>query len=114
MIRLSLTGQNAVRFRATLGGNYPFGHESQGRRVYALRSRGTEAHFVTVIEPYEAWPMVKSAEALSANQLRVELADGRVQEILIQNFEGFGKQVQVSLTETRDGKVSRRETTPLN
>ncbi|HZI31944.1 MAG TPA: hypothetical protein VFF11_06365, partial [Candidatus Binatia bacterium] len=112
VIHISLAGKDAVRFKATLGGNYPFGHESQHRRVYAIRSHGTEAHFLTVIEPYEDKSMVKSAEALSADKLRVELTDGRTQEISIQDFEGSGKDIQVSMVETRDGKEQRREVTP--
>jgi hypothetical protein len=43
--------------------------------------------------------------------LRVELADGRVQEIEIKNFEGDGKDIQVNLTEIKDGKMLRQEST---
>ncbi len=111
LIRISLAGKNAVRFKATLGGNYPFGTESQHRRVYAIRSHGAEAHFLTVIEPYEDKPMVKSAGAADADSLRVELADGRVQEIKVENFTGNGKNILVQLTESRDGKVLRQEST---
>lgn len=111
LIRISLAGKNAVWFKATLGGNYPFGQESQHRRVYAIRSRGTEAHFLTVIEPYDHKPMVKSAVALTPDKLRVELADGRTQEIAIHNFEGAGTNIWVNITERKDGKLLRTETT---
>ena len=53
---------------------------------------------------------MKSAEVLSVDKLRVELNDGRVQEIEIRNFDGDGKNIVVQLTETREGKVLRTET----
>jgi hypothetical protein len=54
---------------------------------------------------------VKSAVATSADKLRVELTDGRVQEIDFQNFNGDGKEIVVKMTETKDGKVLRGEST---
>lgn len=110
-LHFSLAGKNAVRFEATLGGDYPFGPEGDRRRVFAVRSRGTEARFLTLIEPYESAPMVKSAVALSANQLRVELADGREQDIQLQNIGGEAKDISVHITESRDGMVLREEST---
>ena len=132
-MRVDLSGVNAVRFKATLGGDYPLGDESQRRKVTAIRAAGapvsdpassgtstetrrvgdrrSEARFLTVIEPYEDQPMVKSAVALSADKLRVELNDGRVQEIELQNFDGDGKNIVVQLTETKDGQTLRQEST---
>jgi hypothetical protein len=53
--------------------------------------------------------MVKSAKALNADSLRVELADGRVQEIFLKNFNGSGKDIEVNLVETKDGQPVRTE-----
>ncbi len=111
VIHIPLGETNLVRFKATLGGDYPFGDEAGRRRVLAIRSQGTEARFLTVIEPYQDQPMVKSAVAENANQLRIELADGRVQEITIQNLDGGGKNIVVRITETKDGKIIRQEST---
>jgi hypothetical protein len=112
---VDLSGVNAVRFKAVLGGDYPLGDETQRRKVYAVRAAdGTEARFLTVIEPYENQPMVKSAVATSADSLRVELADGRVQEITLKNFDGDGRGIIATLTESRDGKIVRMETTAKN
>ncbi len=111
-VRLNLSGLNAVRFMATLGGDYPPCDESQRRKVTAIRApRGNQACFLTVIEPYEDQPFVKSAEPISADKLRVELKDGRIQEIEIQNFDGDGKNIVVKATETKDGQVLRQEST---
>jgi hypothetical protein len=55
--------------------------------------------------------MVKTAVALSADKLRVELTDGRVQEITILNFAGDGKNISATITESRDGSALRSETT---
>jgi hypothetical protein len=111
-VRVDLSGVNAVRFKATLGSDYPLGDEAQRRKTYAVRAAdGDEARFLTVIEPYEDKPFVKSAVALSADKLRVELTDGRVQEISIHNLDGDGKSISAEITETRDGAVTRSEST---
>jgi hypothetical protein len=111
-VRVDLFGLNAVRFKATLGGDFPLGDETQRRKVYAVRAaEGTEARFLTVVEPYEDKPMVKSAVATSADSLRVELADGRVQEISLKNFDGTGKGIEMKLVETKDGQRLREEST---
>jgi len=136
IVRVDLSGVSAVRFQATLGGDYPLGDESQRRKVTAIRDAGapstvsassgtsaetrrdgarrSEARFLTVIEPYENQPVVKSAVATSADSLRVELIDGRVQEIQFENFTGDGTNIVVRLTESRDGKLIRTETAKRN
>ena len=55
--------------------------------------------------------MVKSAVALDADTVRVELTDGRVQEIHLTDFAGPGRKVSVRMTEGRDGRTLREETT---
>lgn len=113
-VRVELSSLDAVRFKATLGSDFPLGNETQRRKVYAIRApEGTEARFLTVIEPYEDQPMVKSAVATSADSLRVELADGRVQEITLKNFDGSGKDIVANITESRAGKMLRSETTAV-
>ncbi|MEI8038817.1 MAG: hypothetical protein WCJ14_10535, partial [Verrucomicrobiota bacterium] len=113
VIRIQIDNKNAARFKATLGGDYPFGDESRRRKVLGIRSHGTSARFLTVIEPHEGKPTVKSAVALDANRLRVELIDGRVQEIDIRNLEGPGGDIRVDTVETRAGKEIRRESTAV-
>lgn len=107
-LRIPVTGE---RFRAVLGGDSPFGDESQCRNVYAIRSTGTEARFLTVIEPYEDKPVIKSASAVDADHVRVELADGRVQEITITGLEEQKGAASVEMVELKDNEVVRRETT---
>lgn len=111
IVRVDLSGVNAARFKATLGGDYPLGDESQRRKVTAIRApQGSAARFLTVIEPYENQPVVKSAVATSADSLRVELTDGRVQEIEFSGFTGDGRNLRFNLVETRAGQVIRSET----
>jgi hypothetical protein len=111
-VRLDLTALNAVRFKATLGSDYPLGNEAQRRKTFAVRAaKGTEARFLTVIEPYENQPVVKSAVAASSDSLRVELTDGRVQEITLKRFDGSGRDIVAEITESKGGQVVRRETT---
>ncbi|HCE45156.1 MAG TPA: hypothetical protein DET40_16570 [Lentisphaeria bacterium] len=110
-VTLDLAGMDAVRFKATFGADYFVGDESQRRKTVAVRSTGKEARFLTVLEPYEDKPVVKSAVAMSPDSLRVELMDGRVQEITLRNFDGDGSGIAVTINEMRDGKVSRSEET---
>ncbi|QDA61651.1 COG1470 family protein [Hymenobacter jejuensis] len=111
IIRVPLTGTQAVRFKATLGGDYPFGNEAARRKVYASRAVGTQVRFLTVLEPYERQAVVESATALSADKLLVKLRDGRVQELTLTNLEGDGRNVGVSMTESKNGRVLRTEKT---
>ena len=46
IVHVDLSGVNAVRFKATIGGDYPLGDESQRRKVTAIRANGTEARFL--------------------------------------------------------------------
>ncbi len=108
-ITVDLSGLDAVTFKATVGGDYPMGDESQRRKTLAVRSVGTEARYLSVVEPYETESVVKSVKAKSANELIVELNDGRVQEIIISELDGKTGEAKVSVRELRDGKLVRAE-----
>lgn len=111
-VRLDLTGIDAVRFKAVLGGDYPPGDETQRRRVYAVRApEGTEARFLALIEPYENDPLIKNTVAVDADHMRVELVDGRIQEIALRHFTGNGADIEVGITETKNGELLRQEST---
>ncbi|QUL53413.1 hypothetical protein KDC22_23900 [Paenibacillus tritici] len=110
VIRVNLSGLGAFRFAASIGGDYPLGSEEDRRKVLSTRSTGTEARFITVIEPYEDQPVIISASAESADRMTVKLADGRVQILTIEGAEASGDQVHVMLEEYEaDGSLLRRE-----
>ena len=112
LVRLDLAGLHAIRFKAVIGSDYPLGNEAQRRKVYAVRAaQGPEARFLTLIEPFEDQPVVKSAIATSADTVRVELRDGRVQEITLKNFTGSGLDIEADIVESKAGKVLRQEST---
>jgi hypothetical protein len=106
-----MTGVDAVRLKAVVGSDYPPGNEAGRRKTYAIRAQGEAANFLTLIEPYEDKAAVKSASARGPGQLRVELTDGRIQDITLSNFTGSGKDLGVTLRETKDGQVVRIEST---
>jgi hypothetical protein len=110
-IRVSLAGQNAVRFKATLGSDFSTADAATERRVFASRVKGKEARFVTLIEPYKDKTVIKSAVAESPDKLRVELIDGRVQVITVSNLTGSGKDIAVQITESKGGNILRSEVT---
>jgi hypothetical protein len=105
VVTVDLTGIDAKRFTAVVGSDYPPGDEFQRRKTFAVRSEGTEANFLTVIEPFEKSPMVKSALASGPGEFEVDLADGRVQRIKIQNLDGDGKDIGIALTQSEGGKM---------
>jgi len=105
IISVDLTNVDAVRFTAVVGSDYPPGDESQRRKTYAVRSEGTTAAFLTLIEAFETEPMVKSASATGPGAFRVDLADGRVQMIDIGHFDGDGKDIGITLRQTKGDQV---------
>jgi hypothetical protein len=111
VVRVDLSGINATRFVSTLGGDFPVGDESQRRKIHAVREVGKKARFLTVLEPYDEKRMVKSAVATDASTLRVELNDGVVQDIEIRNLDGDGSGIAATITESKDGRILRSETT---
>lgn len=67
-ITIDLSSMDAVSFKAKLGGDFPLGDESSRRKTLAVRSRGNEARYLSVIEPYENESMIKSVTATSPGQ----------------------------------------------
>ena len=109
-LRINLKGLGAVRLRTLVGGDFPFGDEQWRRKTLAVRTRGTEARFLTVIEPREGAAAVKQVTAAGPDRVTVELVDGRVQEIAVTGLDGLGQDLAVRLTEKRNGQVVRQET----
>lgn len=110
-ITIDLTGLDATTFKAKLGGDFPLGDESSRRKTLAVRSKGKETRYLSVIEPYETESVIKSVTAKSANQLIVELLDGRIQEINIENLESNSEKINVAVKETLNGIIIREEKT---
>lgn len=110
VITIDVSALDAARFKAKIGGDYPLGDESARRKTLAVRLKGKDARYLSVIEPYENASVIKSVVAKSANELEVELNDGRTQIITIADLEGDGKQIKVSAMEYVNGKLLREET----
>lgn len=91
--------REGARLRACVGVDAFAGDESRKRKTYAVRTEGVKARFVTVIEPYEAEPVVREVVSVDENTVKVVLADGRVQTLSVENMESAdGSQVRI-LTE---------------
>lgn len=99
----------AVGFKAKLGGDFPLGDESQRRKTMAVRSTGIETRYLSVVEPYETESMIKSVKAKSANELVVELTDGRIQEITISELAGETGEAKVVVRELVNGPSCARK-----
>jgi hypothetical protein len=107
-ITVDLAGLNAVRFKASVGGDYPFGDETWRRKSLSFRTTGTQARYLTVIEPFEKESVVESVVAESANQVTVKLKDGRTQVITFRGLDK-GKEIQATIQEFKDGQLIREE-----
>lgn len=76
-----------ARLRACVGVDAFAGDESRKRKMYAVRTKGTKARFVTVLEPFESKAAVCDVIAVDENQVKVALTDGRVQTVSIMDME---------------------------
>ena len=85
-LKFDLSGLNAVRLKAAVGGDFPAGQEENLRKVVSVRSQGREATFLTLLEPREGTPRVLSAKALDAENIEIKLADGSVDLIKIKGL----------------------------
>ena len=74
--------------------------QADHRRVLLARATGRQARFLAIIEPYREESVIRAAAAVDANRVRVEMTDGRVQELLLTGFDGGGRQLRVTLTKT--------------
>ena len=80
------------------------------RRTLLLRQHGTEARFLTVLEPFRTSPAIREVRSPGPDRVEVSLADGRVHSIEITGLEA-GTDLRVSLREHRSGALVREETT---
>ncbi|WP_141675478.1 COG1470 family protein [Formosa haliotis] len=110
-ITVDLNGLDVARFEAKIGGDFPLGDEASRLKSMAVRSKGKQARYLSVIEPYEKESLVKSVEAKNESELTVTLTDGRVQELKIENIDAEDGKVKVSVKEYKNGKLVREEQT---
>lgn len=110
-ITIDLRKLGAVRFKTKIGGDFPLGDESSRFKSMAVRTQGSQARYLAVVEPYESESKIAAVTAPNENQIIVELTDGRTQEITIEGLEGTPGEVQVSTLERLNGKVTRTEKT---
>lgn len=110
-VTIDLDGLDAVMFKATVGGDFPVGDESQVRKTLSYRTKGKEARFLTVLEPYEGKRHVKKVTAIDSRTIEVELSDGRTQTIRMEGLDSMTSEGKVSITEFIQGKTVRSEST---
>jgi hypothetical protein len=107
VIHLDLSDLQAVRFVGLIGADAFPGDEGQRRMTYGVRTRGTAARYITVVEPYEADSMIAGVTASDGNTVEVLLKDGRTQLLTAGNMESDDS--TVLFQEYRDGRLLREE-----
>jgi len=109
LITVDLKKLGAVKFVASIGGDYPVGDETWRRKTVSIRTKTKATMFLTVIEPYEDQPMIESAVAMSPFDIEVKLKDGRTQNLTIENLHLDHMDISVNITETKNGEETRKE-----
>lgn len=89
-------------------GHYPKGDEQKDRYTLLARSRGKEASFLTVLEPYSEEKTIESVDVESPRQFTVHLSDGRSQAFTIEGFFSDQREMSVVMEETREGIPVRK------
>ncbi|WP_339316426.1 hypothetical protein [Paenibacillus sp. FSL R10-2734] len=107
IIRVNLTGLDAVKFIGLIGADAFPGDEDQRRRTYGIRSQGNKGRFITVIEPYEKLSVIDHVVAVSENEVHIQLKDGRVQTLRVHAIESLA--CEVELQERLGDKMVREE-----
>jgi hypothetical protein len=108
-ITIDLAGLNAVQFKAFVGGDYPLGNEAERRKTLSFRTTGKQTNYITVIEPFEDRNLIKNVTATSANEVTIELKDGRTHILTFQGLEK-GTDLTSSIKEFKNGELVREET----
>ncbi|BDD02039.1 hypothetical protein [Persicobacter psychrovividus] len=106
-VKVNLEGLNAVKFEAMVGGDFPLGDEASRLKNMAVRTKGKKARYLSVIEPFENESKVSKVTALSADELLIDLKDGRQQQIKISGLEQG--QVKIVTKEFLEGQLIREE-----
>ena len=111
IIIFDLSGLAAVSLEAELGVDAFPGDEQQRRRTYAIQQTGTEARFVTVIEPFEKEAIVKAVETISADEVKIRLRNGSAQTVRVQGLtEGTPAVILEEAGETEKLSTDEKET----
>ena len=108
IIEVDLSGVDAVRFQAVVGVDYLTHDEKDRVRTLLARTRGDQARYLAVLEPYREESVIQNIVAASSDDLRIEFKDGRVHTLSIKNFETENPSIQ--LTESKGAEVIRQET----
>lgn len=103
IVRVNLSGLNAGRLKAVIGSDYPLGQAADHRKTISVRSRGNEARFITLIEPYEKDSVI-AAVFSDGQMVKIELKDGRMQILTFHNLDSSGDNIQVEFSEYINGK----------
>lgn len=88
IIKVNVAKEDLVGIKMCIGIDAFPGEEQQKRKTYGVKTKGTKARFITVIEPFENQSVVRKVEATDENQVVVTLIDGKVQTLRINHMEG--------------------------
>lgn len=109
-VTFDTTSLHSARFVTDLMVDGRILHMATMRRTLLLRQHGTEARFLTVLEPYRTSRAIREVHSPGPDRVEVSLADGRTHSIEISGLEA-GTDLRVSLREHRGGALVREETT---
>ena len=108
VIKIDLSGIDAVRFVTDIGGDYPVGVESRRRKFVSLRRRTKKAEFISLLETYDKEGVISGVKSSGDHEITVSLKDGREQIIRVSGLDGSGD-INIEVKELKNGRVIREE-----
>lgn len=106
-----LSNLGAVRLKTVIGGDYPVGDEAERRITLGVRTDGSQASYLTVVEPYEKERVIESVTAPTADSVIVTLKDGREHRFYLSGLEHDENRLAVKMEVWESGKMIREERT---
>ena len=110
IVTVDTTSLDTARFVTNLAVEGRIRDMTAMRRTLLLSQHGTEARFLTVLEPFQDSAAIRQVRASGPDRVEVSLADGRMHSIELTGLEA-GTDLRVSLREHRGGALIREETT---
>ncbi len=110
VITVNLNGIGADKFVAKIGADHIDGWNADEIKTLQFRSKGTTFKRISVLEPYQGSPQIKSARLLANDTLSIELENGIVQEMRINELASRPTDdISVNFAQLRGGHVISTE-----
>ncbi len=106
VIRINLNDTATDKFVAYIGADHIDRWNDHERKTLQFRSKGKSFKRISILEPYQGSPQIKSARLLANDTLSIELQNGLVQEMRINEIASRPTDdISVSFAQLKDGNI---------